>query len=135
VRKGRLSDKHVVVHSQRRLPLLVILASTAAGTIGLAVAGAPRELLALIASMVASLLLAVPVTLIARWGISIHALVAAGTIAALTVIYGPLISLGWPMVIAVAWARVQLREHTIGQVVAGALVGAGATGILFPLLA
>ncbi|MFG1993894.1 phosphoesterase PA-phosphatase [Actinoplanes sp. NPDC048988] len=134
VRKGRLSDKHVVVHSQRRVPLLIILLSTALGTAALALAGAPRELLALIASMVAALLIAVPVTVFARWGISLHALVAAGTVAALTVVHGPAVSPGWLLVAAVGWARVRLKEHTPAQVLAGAAVGATATGIMFPLL-
>ncbi|WP_097327138.1 phosphatase PAP2 family protein [Paractinoplanes atraurantiacus] len=134
VRKGKLSDKHVVVHSQRRVPLLVILLSTALGTAALALAGAPRELLALIASMVAALLVAVPVTVFARWGISLHALVAAGAVAALTVIYGPAVTPAWLLVVAVGWARVRLKEHTLAQVLAGAAVGAAATGILFPLL-
>jgi membrane-associated phospholipid phosphatase len=135
VRKGKLSDKHVVVHSQRRMPLLIILVSTAAGTAALALAGAPRELLALIASMVAALLVAVPVTVLARWGISIHSLVAAGAVAALTTVYGPVVSVGWVVVVAVSWARVRLGEHTLLQVLSGAAVGACATGIVFPLLA
>ena len=134
VRRGRLSDRHVTVHSQRRGPMVVILASTAAGTAGLALAGAPRELLALIAAMLAALLVAVPVTVLARWGISFHALVAAGSAAALTVVFGPALALTWPVAAAVAWARVRLREHTPAQVLAGAAVGAGATGVLFPLL-
>lgn len=134
VRRGRWTDKHVVVHSQRRLPLLIILVSTVAGTGALALAGAPRELLALIASMVASLLVAVPITVLAHWGISIHALVAAGTVAALTVVFGPAMTIGWLLVVMVARARVRLGEHTAGQVLAGAVVGALATGVLFPLL-
>jgi len=110
------------------------LLSTTVGTVGLAIAGAPRELLALIGSMVAALLVAVPITVIGKWGISIHALVAAGTVAALTVIYGAPLMLAWPAAIAVVWARVRLQEHTVAQVLAGAAVGACATGLLFPAL-
>ncbi|MFF5085322.1 phosphoesterase PA-phosphatase [Actinoplanes sp. NPDC000266] len=134
VRKGRLSDKHIVVHSQRRIPMFVILVSTTAGTAALALAGAPRELLALIVSMVAALLVAVPITAFARWGVSIHCLVAAGTAAALGVIYGTLTSPCWLLVVAIGWARIQLKEHTLRQVLAGAAIGASATGLLFPLL-
>ncbi|XVV15204.1 phosphatase PAP2 family protein [Actinoplanes sp. CA-131856] len=75
-----------------------------------------------------------PVTVLARWGISLHALVAAGAVGALTVIYGPAVSPAWLLVAAVGWARVRLKEHTTAQVLAGALVGAAATGVLFPLL-
>src|SRR5690349_13915071 len=59
VRRRRLSDKHVVVHPQRREPMLVILASSIVGTGVLFLIGAPRELLALMAALVAALLVAV----------------------------------------------------------------------------
>ncbi|MEV4344469.1 phosphoesterase PA-phosphatase [Actinoplanes sp. NPDC049596] len=136
VRRGRWTDKHVIVHSQRRKPLLIILVSTATGIGALALAGAPRTLLMLIASMVLSLLVAVPVTLLFGWGVSIHALVAAGSVAALTVLHGwPVAAVGCVVVTAVGWARVRLKEHSLGQVVFGALVGALAMGVAFPLLA
>lgn len=135
VRRRRLSDKHVTDHSQRRMPLLVILASTVAGTAALVLAGAPRELVALIATMLAALLVVVPITIRAGWGISLHALVAAGTAGALTVAWGPALVASWLIVPVVCWARVRIRQHTVGQVVAGALVGAIATGVLFPILA
>ena len=135
VRRRRWTDKHVVVHSQRRLPLLMVLLSTAGGTAALALAGAPRQLLALIASMLASLLIAVPVTILLRWGVSIHALVAAGTVGALCVVLGPVLAAGLPVAVAVGWARVRLGEHTTGQVLAGGALGLAATGLLFPVLA
>ncbi|MFI1996564.1 phosphoesterase PA-phosphatase [Actinoplanes sp. NPDC020271] len=135
VRRRRWSDKHVTDHSQRRWPLLIILLSTAGGVVALAAAGAPRQLLALIVSMVAALLIAVPVTVVLRWGISLHALVAAGTATALIVVFGPAFAAGLPLAAAVGWARVRLGEHTTAQVLAGAAAGAAATGLLFPLLA
>lgn len=135
VKRGRWTDKHVTVRSQRTLPLLVCLGSTGAGTLVLAASGAPRELLALITCMVTALVIAAVVTLTGRWKISIHALVAAGTAAALVVINGPVLLLTWPIAVAVAWSRVHLRDHTCAQVVAGAAVGACATGFLFPVLA
>lgn len=135
VRRGRWTDKHVVVHAQRRVPLLIILLSTAGGMLALVAVSAPRQLLALIAAMVAALLVAVPITVFLHWGISIHALVAAGTSVALCVVFGPVLALTAPVAVAVGWARVRLGEHTVAQVLAGGLVGTCATGLLFPLLA
>ncbi|BCJ56250.1 hypothetical protein Asp14428_77250 [Actinoplanes sp. NBRC 14428] len=135
VRRGHWTDKHVGVREQRKLPLLVCLVSTAAGSVTLAVAGAPRELLALIACMVAALVVAVAVTLAGRWKISVHSLVAAGTAIALVVVGGPALLATLPLAAAVGWSRVRLRDHTPAQVVAGAVVGACATGLLFPALA
>lgn len=134
VRHGRWTDHHVGVREQRKLPILICVLSTAAGAVVLATIGAPQQLIALVIAMVAALLVAWPVTLLLRWKISIHALVAAGTTTALTVIYGPLALVTAPIAAAVCWSRVVLRDHTLGHVVAGAAVGTAAMALLFPAL-
>ncbi|MEV0732262.1 phosphatase PAP2 family protein [Polymorphospora sp. NPDC050346] len=96
--------------------------------------GAPRQLLVLIACMAAALAVAAPITLLAKWKISIHALVAAGTAIALTVLVSPYFAVAWPLAALVGWSRVRLRDHTIAQVFAGAAIGAAATGALLPAL-
>ncbi|HWH00924.1 MAG TPA: phosphoesterase PA-phosphatase [Pilimelia sp.] len=136
VRRGRWTDRHVTVREQRRLPLLVCLASTLAGTVVLYAAGAPRPVVALIASMVAALAVTWPITMLARWKVSVHALVAAGTVAALGVVFGGPAALALcPVAVAVCWSRIALNDHTVGQVLVGALIGAAAAGLLFPGLA
>ncbi|WP_067508983.1 phosphoesterase PA-phosphatase [Actinoplanes sp. TFC3] len=134
VRRGRWTDRHVTVREHRKLPILVCLVSTLAGTVLLALLGAPRELVALIASMMASLVVAWPVTVILRWKVSVHALVAAGAVGALGVVFGPALWLAFPLAVAVCWSRVVLRDHTVGQVVVGAAIGVVATCLLFPAL-
>ncbi|BEL03138.1 hypothetical protein Q0Z83_013290 [Actinoplanes sichuanensis] len=114
--------------------MLVCLGSTASGTLAPAAVGAPGDLLALIACMAAALLIATPITLPARWKISIHSLVAAGTAVTFTVVFGWALLFTWPLAAAVGWSRVHLRDHTTAQVLAGALVGACATGLLYPAL-
>lgn len=134
VRRGSWTDRHVGNRAQRTVPMIVCLASTAAGTLALAAAGAPRDLLALIACMAAALTVATPITLLARWKISIHSLVAAGTAVAFTVVFGWALVFTWPMAAAVGWSRVRLNDHTPTQVLAGAVVGACATGLLYPAI-
>ncbi|GIE34642.1 hypothetical protein Ait01nite_076870 [Actinoplanes italicus] len=134
VRRGAWTDRHVGVRAQRTLPMLVCLGSTASGTLALAAVGAPRDLLALIACMAAALVVATPITLLAHWKISIHSLVAAGTAVTFTVVFGWALLFTWPLAAAVGWSRVHLRDHTAAQVLAGALVGACATGLLYPAL-
>ncbi len=104
------------------------------GTLALALLGAPRDLLALIACMVAALVVATPITLLARWKISIHALVAAGVAVTFSVVFGALLLPAWLLAAAVCWSRVRLGDHTTAQVIAGAVVGACATGLMFPVL-
>ncbi|MFI5494867.1 phosphoesterase PA-phosphatase [Actinoplanes sp. NPDC051859] len=134
VRKGRWTDKHVRVRAQRKLPILACLISTVLGTVVLYLVDAPRQLIALIIAMVASLAVAAPVTVLLRWKISVHALVAAGTTAALTVIFGPFGLVTAPVAVAVCWSRVVLRDHTLLQVIGGTIVGTAAMTFLFPVL-
>ncbi len=134
VRRGAWTDRHVGERAQRTLPMLVCLGSTASGTLALAAVGAPRDLLALIACMAAALVVATPITSLARWKISIHSLVAAGTAVTFTVVFGWALLFTWPLAGAVGWSRVRLGDHTQAQVLAGAVVGACATGLLYPTL-
>jgi membrane-associated phospholipid phosphatase len=122
VRRGRLTDHHVRLPEQRRIPLLVGLASAAGGLALLAALGAPRPVLALVAAGVVGLVVAVSVS--HWWKMSIHSAVAAGTLVVLASTFGPQVLLGSPLLALVGWSRVRLGDHTVGQVVAGAALGA-----------
>jgi membrane-associated phospholipid phosphatase len=90
---------------------------------------APRALFALLAAMVAGLSVALAIT--SFWKISIHAAVAAGTVASLAILVSPWWLLLVPFVVLTGWARVEIRDHTPVQVSVGAIVGAGvAAGVL-----
>ncbi|WP_250030917.1 phosphoesterase PA-phosphatase [Paractinoplanes maris] len=132
VRRGRLTSHHIPEREHRRGPLLFGLASVVVGTVALVLLGAPRELLALLAAGITGLVVFALVT--AYWKMSIHAGVAAGTVAVLIAVYGPVALLGVPLVPLVGWSRLVLKAHTLGQVVAGTLVGAVIAGTVFPLL-
>ncbi len=67
-----------------------------------------------------------------HWKISIHAVGVGGGVIILLVAGGTGV---WPVVlapIAVSWARLRLGAHTIGQLVAGSVLGAGVSGALLP---
>ncbi len=132
VRRGRLTGHHIPVREQRRGPLLFGIASVAAGLTALALLGAPRSLLALLVAGITGLVVFAAVT--AYWKMSIHAGVAAGTVAVLTAAYGPWALLSAPLVPLIGWSRVRLSAHTPAQVVAGVLVGALIAGTVFPAL-
>ncbi|GAA2886399.1 hypothetical protein Acy02nite_41610 [Actinoplanes cyaneus] len=132
VRTGRLTDHHIPDRAARRLPLLFGIASLGAGLIVLVLLGAPREVLALLVAGGSGLVIFALVT--HWWKMSIHAGVAAGALATLTAIYGPVALLGAPLVVLGGWARVRLTAHTPAQVVVGALAGALVAGTIFPAL-
>ncbi|WP_242882664.1 phosphatase PAP2 family protein [Actinomadura litoris] len=132
-RAGEYSDHHLTERSHRTRPLL--------GAVGLVVAGlvlgklidAPNEVYAVMAAMLAGLAVTVPITL--RWKISFHAGVAAALVGILTLVFGPAVSIGWLLVALIAWSRVRLGDHTIAQVLAGAVVAGGAATLVFWLVA
>lgn len=132
VRAGRFTDHHIPERADRRIPLIFGTGSLVAGLILLIALGAPREVLALLAAGGVGLGVFALVT--HWWKMSIHAGVAAGTVAALTAVYGPVALLGAPLVILGGWARVRLTAHTPAQVVVGALAGALIAGTIFPAL-
>lgn len=132
VRRGRLTDRHVGMRVQRPLPMLVAIASTVVGLAILYALGAPQPLLALGAAGVVGLVITSLITLV--WKISIHAAVMAGALAIVVIVFGP----AWvPLVallIVVGWARVELGDHTISEVLAGAAVGGVIAASVFWLL-
>jgi hypothetical protein len=122
VRRGRLTDHHVSRREQRPRMMAIALVSVAVGLLVLRWLDAPRPLFALVAAMVAGLAVALAIT--SFWKISIHAAAAAGTVACLAILVSPWWLLLTPLVALTGWARVEIRDHTPIQVLAGAIVGA-----------
>ena len=132
VRRGRLSDRHIGVRTQRTKPLALGLLSVLAGLALLALLGAPRELVALvIASFVGG---AVATAVNHFWKLSVHASVAAGTTVVLALAFGPWLLVTALLVVAVGWSRVRLGDHTAAQVISGTVLGAVIAGAVFGLL-
>ena len=132
VRRRRYSDHHIGVREQRPLPLLVGMASVLVALALLTVAGAPRDLVALVGAMAVGLSTTLLVTFF--WKISVHAGVTAGAVVILVLIFGqPLLILA-SLVALVGWARVELGDHTPLQVIAGSGLGALIAATVFTLL-
>lgn len=133
MRSGRFGGRHVPDRGERPVLLLTGAACVVAAlTIGRAL-DAPRELLALVAAMLAGATVTLLITLF--WKISMHAGVAAGTLVSLVVVLGPWVWLAAPLVGLIGWARLALHVHTPAQVVAGTIVGGGvAAAVMLPLL-
>jgi hypothetical protein len=121
VRRGRLTDHHIRVRRQWRTPLLLGLASVVAGLILLVLLDAPRQLTAMVTVMLAVLLGIAVVN--QMWKLSAHAAVSTGSITVLVMVFGPWLMPAAALIALVGWSRVQLRDHTTSQVIAGALAG------------
>jgi membrane-associated phospholipid phosphatase len=133
VRRGRLTDLHVGVRDQRRLPLAVALVSGTFGTVLLGLTGGRDMMVSGVAGM-ASLVVAIAITAGLRWKVSIHAIVAAGAAALLTITFGPWLALTWPVAVVIGWSRVRLGDHTVAQVAVGSVIGAVVTSTVYALV-
>ncbi|MFI1677576.1 hypothetical protein [Streptomyces sp. NPDC020607] len=132
IKSGKWSDRHVGNRQRRLLLIPVIMASVSIGIGTMLWLDAPRQMLALVVAMLATLAVLLPIT--AFWKISVHTSVAAGSLAILACAYGPMVWLAVPLVGVVAWSRVFLSAHTLAQTVAGGCVGAIVAGCAFSVL-
>lgn len=129
VRQGRISDWHISNRSERLHPRIV--AATMIAAIGpvllLALFHGPRLLLV---ACLSALFLAVTNLLITVvWKISQHVSGVAATATLITAALGMWISPILLLIPLVAWARVKVGAHTVGQTLAGGFVG-----VTIPLL-
>jgi membrane-associated phospholipid phosphatase len=132
VRRGRWSDRNVGARRPRLVVLAFITASVAAGLALLAVLGAPRLLTGYLAVTLASVALLALVTV--AWKISIHCAVASGSVTILALFLGPAVLPACALVAVLGWSRVAVQDHTVAQVVAGAVLGAGAAALAYAAL-
>jgi hypothetical protein len=132
VRRRRFTDHHIRLREQRPVALVVGIASALVGLILIAILGAPRELIALIAAMEVGLVVSLAITLF--WKMSIHVASVAGAIVILVLVFGRVFLALAPIVAVVGWARVQLDDHTPAQVTAGAMIGAVVAAIVFEFM-
>lgn len=133
LRRGVVSDRHLLVREQRFWPMGVAGLSVVTGCLLLLLVGAPAPLVALVASMVVGLIVMAGVT---RWSkASFHTGVVAGSAGVLGFAFGPLtLALTVPLVALVGWARFRSGRHSVGQVVTGGLVGAVSALLVYPLV-
>lgn len=132
VRRQRFTDHHIRLREQRPLAIAVGIGSALVGLGLLVKLGAPQELIALVVAMATGLIIALLITLF--WKMSIHVASVAGAIVILVLVFGPGFLILAPVVALVGWARVELRDHTLAQVTAGAAIGAIVAATVFDLL-
>ncbi|MFB6523277.1 hypothetical protein [Streptomyces sp. NPDC056401] len=132
IRRGRWADRHVGQRQQRIVVMVFIIGSVATGILLMSLLGSPRTMIALIAAMLVTLAALLAVT--PAWKISVHAAVSSGSVAMLAMTYGPWLLLAYPLVAVVGWSRVELKDHTLAQVLAGTAVGAAVAATTFGLI-
>lgn len=131
-RRGHWGDRHVRRRQDRLLVIPGIMASVAACVTLMATLDAPREMIALIAAMLVTLIAILAITTV--WKVSVHTAVSSGALAMLALAYGPWALAAYPLVALVGWSRVELRDHTLAQVLVGTALGAATAAPVFALI-
>jgi membrane-associated phospholipid phosphatase len=132
VRRGRWDDHHVRRRELRAVPLTFAACSVALGIVLLVGGHAPRAITALVVAMLAGLMSVLAVS--HWWKVSIHSAVAGGTAIILAAVFGtPGLIIGPIVVLCAGWSRVASRDHTIAQVLIGAIMGATAALLYLPV--
>jgi membrane-associated phospholipid phosphatase len=125
---GKFTDLDVSLRSQRVGPFLFGIASTLIGYIVLSLTHGQRNLETLLLLVAISGFVMMFITF--WWKISMHASALSAAVTALTLVYGLIVLPAYLLVILVSWSRVKLQRHTLGQVIAGAIVGVALSWIL-----
>ncbi|EQD83095.1 hypothetical protein N599_27080 [Saccharopolyspora erythraea D] len=131
-RAGRWDTHHVRDREDRILPLTVAVGSVLLGLVILVFGGAPGALVSLVTTMLVCLTAATVVT--KWWKISMHAAIAAGTVAITALTFGLWWWLATSVVTLVGWSRVVTGDHTPAQAIGGAVLGTALGGGLYAVL-
>lgn len=123
-KRGKLSDHHVGDRRQRMPVLIAGLCGAAVGLLVLLALHAPKA--AIVGLLATALGMVVVGAVNAFWKLSVHNSVATFVTVTVAVIG----TFGWawlPLLVlplVIGWSRVALKDHTVGQVIAGAPAGA-----------
>jgi hypothetical protein len=130
-RRGVISDLHLTVREERTRPLVVTLGAALAAWMVLYSGGAPQVLVTLAVANVLNALFFFGITL--YWKISAHSAAAAALAFLALMLVGRMAMPLAASVLLIAWARVRMQHHTVGQTVAGAILGSSVLASTFYL--
>jgi hypothetical protein len=134
VRKGTYTDEHISVREQRLVPLSVGLGSMVLVFLALLLLGATRSYMASLLAACVSLALALAITQLARYKVSLHMAGMTGSVAVCILLVSPWFVLLSPLILLTGWARWQVHAHTVLQAALGVLLAVLVTWGTFWLL-
>ncbi len=129
---GKVGDLDVTDRSQRTVPFILNILMYALGTIIMLALNAPAIVSALMFCYTMNTLVTFLISL--HWKISVHAIGVAGPFTCLIYFLGWLYSPLLLLIIPIGWSRVELKAHTLAQVVAGFLLSMAMTWAQLVLL-
>ena len=127
VRRGKITDVHIMDRTQRGGPFLIAIISSALGAWCLYAVGAPSNVWGISAALALNGIILTWITTF--WKISMHVAVLSATVCAAIIMLRDVTS--WPLLLtipALIWGRVSRGRHTLAQGLAGAFLAALITG-------
>ncbi len=132
LRKGKIADPDARERSERHVPYIVFAVVITAGLLFIPWANHAPGIRSLFIIYLFNLIFLFLVNLF--WKISAHTMGAGGFLGTALFVFGSWGLFAFPVVLALAWARLELKCHTPAQLIAGAIMGLANTLILFHYL-
>ena len=129
--KEKLEGIFINVRRQRNKIYLLASVCAVVGCIILLYLEAPLVLVATFVAGFSAILVFMGINLL--WKISLHTAFAGASVTVLTILYGSIGALTIMLVPPIAWARIEMKHHSIAQAVAGALLAALIVVVVFYL--
>jgi membrane-associated phospholipid phosphatase len=124
-RRGKIVDLDASVKEERTTPFLISVGFYLIGLVILIIFHVNIISIAFWFCYISNTLVTILIN--KHWKISAHAMGAAGPLAALTYVFGPISLLFAIIVFLVGWSRIQLKVHNLAQVMAGVLLAVVST--------
>ena len=131
-KKGLIVDIDASVKEERTVPMLISVLFFVVGFIILIIFNVNIISIAFWFCYISNTLITVLIN--RSWKISAHTMGAAGPLAAVTYLFGPPALLFIVFVMLIGWSRVQLKCHTLGQVLGGGIFAFASTYVQIYLI-
>ncbi len=132
VRSQKLEGPFINIRKQRTKIYLLAGVGASVGSIILYYFGAPLILVAAFVAGLSGVIIFMCINLL--WKISFHTAFVAASVTALIILYGSIAAVTVVLVPLIAWARIELKHHSLAQVAAGALLAALIVVVVFVYL-
>jgi len=131
VRSQKLEGPFINIRKQRTKIYLLAGVCASVSCIVFHYLGAPPILVATSVAGLSGVVVFMCVNLL--WKISLHTAFVTASVTALIILYGPIVAVTVVLVPLIAWSRIELKHHSLAQVVAGALLAALIVVVVFYL--
>ncbi len=131
VRSQKLDSAFINVRKQRTKIYLLAGVCAGVGCVILYYLEAPKELIVTFVAGLSAVVVFMCVNFL--WKISLHTALIAASVTILIILFGSIAVVTVALVPLIAWARIELKHHSLAQVAAGALLAAVIVVVVFYL--